>query len=94
MAEEEFQSISLVQYKGQVYIISSQIFFRKITSPDELQAIRFFSVHTKADHPRAQLSVRPQGSKQAFNHNLYPILLKSTLKHLAGEWKSCIITRL
>lgn len=47
---------------------------------------QIFSVHTNANHPWAQLSVRLQGAKQAFNEtNLYPVFLKSALKHLAGE---------
>lgn len=44
---------------------------------DEFQAIRIFSVHTNANHPRAELSVRFDVSKQAFNETyLYLIFLK------------------
>lgn len=63
-----------------------------MTYPDEFQAIRFFSVHTNANHPRAQLSVRLQGSKQAFNEtNLYPFFLKSTLNTQQVSEKAALL---
>lgn len=60
----------------------------KMTYSDEFQATRFFSVHTNANHPWVELSVRFDVSKQAFNETyLYPTFLKSILEHLAGDQK-------